>query len=110
MKSKTIYYLDGACTVCLLIEDGMVMARGIAICSRNDLFDYVEGKERSRKRALEANGRQRDCGEIKLQESDRWEWFDIMHLSLARDRFGDYKGYYMPELTSTEKLMLEYRN
>ena len=109
-KIKAIYYRDGATTVCLLQEQGEVVSRGLAVHSRHDYYDYDEGKERAHKRALEARGRQRNCEEIKLQEVDRWGWFDAIHLSLARDRFGDYKGYYKPELTSTENILLEYRN
>jgi len=52
--------------------------------------------------------RQRDCGEILL-DTPRTTWFDRVHLSLARDRFGSYKGYYMPELTPTERLVLELK-
>ena len=109
MKDKTIYYVDGQTTVCLLQEDSEIVARGISVCSKLDYFDLWEGKRYARNRALEARGRQRDCGEIRL-DSPRSTWFDVIHLSLARDRFGDYKGYYQPLLTPTERLIIGLRN
>ena len=109
MKDKAIYYVDGQTTVCLLQEDGDIVARGISVCSRLDEFDKAEGRNRARNRALEARGRQRDCGEILL-DVPRSTWFDAVHLSLARDRFGEYKGYYYPTLTPTERLVLGLKN
>lgn len=108
MKDKAIYYIDGHTTVCLLREDGEIVARGISVCSRLDYFDLAEGRRFAHSRALEARGRQKDCGEILL-DTPRTIWFDRVHLSLARDRFGNYKGYYMPELTSTETLVLNLK-
>lgn len=108
MKDKAIYYVDGQTTVCLLRENDYIVARGISVCSRLDCFDNAEGRRFARNRALEARGRQRDCGEILL-DTPRTTWFDRVHLSLARDRFGSYKGYYEPELTPTERLVLELK-
>jgi len=108
MKDKAIYYVDGATTVCLLREGNEIVARGISICSRADEFEVHEGRAYARNRALEARGRESDCGKILL-DTPRSTWFDIIHLSLARDRFGDYKGYYYPQLTSTEKLVLNLK-
>jgi len=104
-KDRTIFYVDGATTVCLLQQDGEVVARGIAICSRCDWENIKVGKDSAHKRALEARGRKADCCEIKLEEIDRLGWFDILHVSLARDRFGDFKGYYNPKLTPTEEII-----
>jgi len=109
MKDRAIYYVDGRTTVCLLQEDGDIVARGISVCSRLDSLSKAEGRRCARNRALEAKGRQQDCAEIRL-DHPRSIWFDKAHLSLARDRFGDYKGYYMPELTPTEKLIFDLKN
>ena len=109
MKNKAIYYVDGATTVCLLQENGETVARGLGICSRADDWDGAEGRKYARNRALEARGRESDCGEILLN-TPRSVWFDMVHLSLARDRFGDYKGYYYPQLTPTERLILGMKN
>lgn len=109
MKDKVIYYVDGATTVCLLQENDEIVARGISVCSRLDEFDKAEGRRYARNRALEARGRRCNCGEILLNKP-RSTWFDVVHLSLARDRFGNYKGYYYPQLTSTERLILGLRN
>ena len=105
---KVRYYNDGRTTVCLIKEDGTVVARGISICSKIDLLSG-KGRELARNRALEARGRKADCGLIKLDEP-RKGWFDIVDLSLAKDRFGDYKAYYMPVLTPTEVLFLSLKN
>lgn len=106
MKNRAIYYIDGSTTVCLLRENGEIVARGISICSRLDYFIKAVGRQNARNRALEARGRKRDCSEILLDKPRR-EWFDVIHLSLAKDRFGDYKGYYYPQLTPTEKLITD---
>jgi len=108
MKNKPIYYVDGETTVCLLLEGKEVVARGIAICSRADFFNPAEGRRRARNRALEARGRQRDCEEIKLGLV-RSAWVDELSMSLARDRFGNYKGYYKPVLTPTEEWLVRSR-
>jgi len=109
MKDRAIYYVDGAVTVCLLQENGEIVARGISVCSRADYFDLHEGRRYARNRALEARGRGRDCGEIRL-DLPRSTWFDMVHLSLARDRFGNFKGQYKPILTETEKLVFKLKN
>lgn len=105
MKEKAIYYMDGQTTICLLLNDDTVVARGISVCSRADYFNKDEGRRFAHNRALEARGRQRDCGEIRL-DLPRSTWFDRVHLSLARDRFGGHKGYYRPKLTPTENLII----
>ena len=111
MKDKAIYYMDGATTVCLLRKDNEIVARGISICSRLDAWDGAEGRKHARDRANEAEGRKRDCAEIKLDILNRGDRVvDAVRLSLACDRFGDYKGYYMPELTPTERLVLGLKN
>lgn len=104
MKDKAIYYMDGQTTVCLLQENGVVIARGISVCSRWDCFDGAEGRRLARNRALEARGRQEDCALINPDVIHR-----NVYLSLARDRFGDYKGYYYPNLTNTECLVLRLK-
>ena len=110
MKDKVIYYMDGATTVCLLRKDGVIVARGLAICSRLDDWDGAEGRRHSRDRANEAYGRKHDCAEINLDAVRRGEYpVDVIHLSLARDRFGCYKGYYYPTLTPTETLVLSLK-
>jgi len=109
MKNRAIYYVDGQTTVCLLRENDTFIARGISVCSKSDHFDGAEGRRFAHNRALETKGRQRDCGEIKLDEP-RIAWFDVISLSLAKDRFGGYKGYYLPELTPTEKIVIELKN
>lgn len=108
MKNKTIYYADGATMVCLLVDDSKVVARGFSVCSKLDFFDKTLGKKYAHNRALEARGRQKDCGKIRL-DLPRKTWFDRVRLSLAKDRFGDYKGQYEPILTNTEKLMFQPR-
>jgi hypothetical protein len=102
---KPVYYYDGNTTVCLLVENKQVLARGLSICSRDDVFFGSDGRDLSRKRALEALGRQKDCCEIRL-DAYRAHPCDIVSLSLARDRFGEYKGYYQPVLTPTEIIII----
>ncbi len=106
MKDRPIFYMDGATTVCLLPKDNMIVARGIAVHSRFDMFDGAEGRRYAFARAQEASGRQRDCCKIKLDTVRR---IDLVHLSLARDRFGEFKGYFHPRLTKTENIIIDQR-
>jgi hypothetical protein len=110
MKNKTRYtfYNDGATTVCLIKVDGDVVARGLSICSRADSYDPLEGEDKARSRALEALNRQADCGEIRL-DLPRASWMDVLNVSLARERYGNYKGYYKPALTQTENMLFGKR-
>ncbi len=57
-KKKQKFYVDGATTVCLLLDDtGLVIARGISICSRiEEFFDPAQGRKQARERALKAAG------------------------------------------------------
>jgi hypothetical protein len=100
-KMKSVYYVDGQTLVCLLVADGRVMARGLSICSRRDIFTFEQGKKQARDAAMEAFGRQCDVRPIKLGATRSCP-VDELSLSLARDRFGEYKGYYMPILSFTE--------
>ncbi len=108
-RKNKIFYNDGQTTVCLILgSDQTVLARGIAICSRMDDFDGREGRATAQARAMEAVGRQADCGEIKVI-APRANPYDLIPVSLAKDRFGEYKGYYLPNLTPTEALLLELK-
>jgi hypothetical protein len=101
-----IFYMDGNTTVCLLMKDGVAVARGIGIFSRLDTnFVPAIGRKYALDRAHEAEGRKENCRPILIdaERNADYDWFDS---SLARDRFGVYKGYYMPDLTGTETLLL----
>ena len=104
-KNGTIFYLIGQMTVCLLMQDGEAVARGLGIHSSLDLFDPKIGRDNAVSRAKEAYNRKSDCGEILLDapRGNAYDWFDS---SVAKDLFGDYKGYYQPSLTETEKRLL----
>ena len=106
-KNGTVFYTAGNITVCLLIEDGVPVARGLGIFSRLDTFDPAIGRDYAVSRAKEALGRKCECGEILIDAArgNAYDWFDS---SLAKDLFGNYKGYYMPTLTNTEKLLLKF--
>lgn len=109
-KINKCFYNDGQTTVCLLIgqDKETVLSRGIAICSRDDYYSPKDGRDMAYQRAREALGRKADCGEIKL-DAVRSHPCDQITLSLARDRFGDYKGYYMPTPTDTEKMLIGFK-
>jgi hypothetical protein len=108
-KDKRVFYVDGATTVCLLVKEGEVVARGLAIASRADEFDPAEGRKYALARAHEAIGREGDCAPINI-DAPRAAWTDRIHMQLAIDRFGYYKGYYRPLLTPTEYLILAIKN
>jgi len=103
-----VFYFDGGTTVCLLMQNGSVIARGISVYSRMDTFCFKTGRQIALARAREAAGRQCNCSKILL-DAPRSMSFDWLNLSLAKDRFGDFKGYYCPEMTDTEKLLIEAR-
>ncbi len=104
-KSKQMYYTVGNITVCLLVEDGTVIARGVAIRSRVDLFDPKLGRKYSLDRAREAAGRKTNCNliDISAYRGNPFDWFD---LSIAKDMFGGFRSFYNPTLTDTERLFL----
>lgn len=107
-EMKKIFYIDGATTVCLLVESGEVLARGISIASRaEEVFDPSEGRKHALARAQEALGRQCDCSPILVNAPRAQGIFvDRVHMQLAVDRFGEYKGYYKPFVTDTELMIL----
>jgi hypothetical protein len=100
-----MYYMIGNITVCLLMQDGIPVARGLGIGSRCDSFVPAEGRKYAADRAKEALGRKADCREILIDavRNNAYDWFDS---SLAVDLFGKYKGYYQPVLTATETRLL----
>jgi hypothetical protein len=110
---RVAFYLDGRTTVCLILHGNKAVARGVSICSRaEDAFQILDGfiDSKGRKQALsaarEAVGRKMNVRPIMVL-TPRHEWHDKLSLSLAQDRFGIWKGAYKPELTPTEKLLLE---
>ena len=104
-KNGTVFYLVGNTTVCLIMKEGVAVARGIAVHSCLDKFDPREGRDRAVSRAKEALNRQSDCGTIML-DAPRGNPYDWFSSSIARDLFGDFKGYYNPALTLTEQRLL----
>jgi hypothetical protein len=104
-KNGANYYYDGNTTVCLLMEDGVPVARGISVASNIDDFDPSFGRKQSLDRARKAYGTKSDVERIDLF-AVRYTPYDWFSLSLAKDHFGEFKGYYNPNLTSTEKLLI----
>ncbi|MDP2684759.1 MAG: hypothetical protein Q8P20_07035 [bacterium] len=107
---KEIYYQDGRNVVCLLVENGKAVAKGVSICSKFDRYDYMEGADKAKKRALEAKGRKQNCQEINIigrnAKGRKIEGVDIFQLSLAMSNHGTWKGFYFPETTPVENLLL----
>ena len=102
---KTIHYRVGNIIVCLLLEEGKVVSRGVSVCSRMDVCDEEKGRKKSMRRAKEAFGRKCDVYPIKLFESRgyKFDWFD---LAIVKEWFGGNLGCYGPELTQTEKVLI----
>ncbi len=109
MQEKSVYYRDGATMVCLLVREGSVVARGLSVCSRADEFSPKMGRMQALARAREAAGRERDCSPIKINAA-RSTFTDRIHMQLAADRFGVFKGYFHPRLSPAERLILGYKN
>jgi hypothetical protein len=105
-KNGNVFYTFGNTTVCLIMQEGVPIARGLAIHSSMDLFDPAEGRRKAIARAKEALNRKENCAPIMLTapRGNAYDWFDS---SVAKDAFGEWKGYYMPDLTGTEKMLLE---
>lgn len=111
-NNKRVFYVDGATTVCLMIKDGEVVARGLSIASRAEVeFDPALGRKYATDRANEALGREADCSPIDI-DAKRADgvYVDKIRMQLAIDRFGYYKGYYRPTLTPTEYLVLQLKH
>lgn len=75
---KVKYYYDkmpfigNLYTVCLLLKNNEIIARGISICSLLDCFDKQEGRSRSFKRAIRALCTKESSMPIQLSD-DRWD-------------------------------------
>ncbi len=108
MEEKSIFYRDGATMVCLLVRQGMVVGRGLSICSRADEFSPKMGRAQALGRAQEAVGRRRDCSPIRMDVA-RPVFMDRIHLQLAIDRFGEFKGYFHPKVSPAERLILGHK-
>lgn len=108
IRDKKIFYRDGATMVCLLVREGFVEARGLSICSRADEFNPKMGRTQALARAMEAVGRECDCQPIKIS-TPRSTFTDRIHLQLAIDRFGEFKGYFHPKISPAERLILGHK-
>ena len=103
------YRCSDKITVCLLPHiDGTVMARGISVCSGNPEELYIKrvGRAKAEGRAWQACCHRKDVSPI------RGEWEskvprNLMPLFLAATyhQFA-YKGYWLPDLTTREKLLV----
>ncbi len=94
---KPLYYYKEKNTICLLIQDGQCVARGVSICSPLDQFVKRTGRAMALGRAMQALKHRTHNGLI--EESRRVHY----HLGLldALVRFG-HKSIYMPVLTEFE--------
>jgi hypothetical protein len=96
-------------TVCLLVQDGKVLARGISICSVLDQFVKVKGRGLAKSRALKALAQKTGGGEILPERFVKehvyrrlFVWEQAYPLFLAKNEVCGCKEVYMPQLTEFE--------
>lgn len=97
------YYYEGTTTVCLLIEDGKVVTRGVSVCSPLDQFVKKIGRAKALGRAIQALVRGGDVGEMIPFRFDSCQY--RLGLEYAWWNFL-YKSSYLPKLTEKEKAIL----
>ena len=100
---KRIVYANGNIVVCLLVEEEVALARGIAICSNSDRYNS-RGIVLASYRAMNAYFAREDSEPIAYSDKRK---ASTLALSLARDQYGTYKATYRPALTNTEKLLID---
>jgi hypothetical protein len=93
-------------TVCLLIKEKEVMARGVAVCSPLDNFEKRIGRAKALGRAIQAIVRKETSGEICSQRF--YCSHNNQHVTLedAEERY-KAKSNYLPKLTQWEKELVK---
>ncbi len=99
-------------TVCLLLKEGEVVARGISICSMREQHNKQDGRSRAFGRARRALVK-KENGEPINDKTDRFKPLKsvtvaelLYPLTRTKSEYGVYKSSFMPELTTKEKLIL----
>ena len=104
---KEIIYRKGGTTVCLLAEEGEVLARGISVCSKTDQFCRKTGKVKALGRARQAIYHQANASPIR----DMLSFGDLTPLATVRDFFDwKYKAFWKPQLTKYEQELVSKLN
>jgi len=96
------YYLEKEITVCLLVKNGKVVARGIAVCSPSDQFVKKTGRAKALGMALRAAINKENNQIIKPR---RFILYQPIHPLFKAEIFV-YRSYYLPSLTEFEKKLL----
>lgn len=110
--ARPLFYMDRRCTVCLLVVDSKVLARGVAICSPLDDLDRAIGRNCSLGRATLALAREESSLEVvprKIRTAVRngGYWGVTSHGSHLRKVIWDKKSYYMPIVLPVERELIE---
>ena len=100
LKVEPIFYYEGRVTVCLLRQpDGLVVARGVAICSPTDQFVKKTGRNKALGQAMLAFVHRKDAGEIRAIKSCR---FNSSHPVWEAEKFL-WRSRFLPKLTDNER-------
>jgi len=105
--SPIYYYEYGVITVCLLIRDKQVLARGVAVCSPLDQFVKKVGRAKALGMALRALLRSESSEHISPRQF--LGTHQQIHPLWEAEKFG-YRSQYIPKLTDTEKQILAYHS
>jgi hypothetical protein len=99
-------------TVCLLLKNKEVVARGISICSTREQHIKKDGRSRAfgrARRALvkEENGEPINDSPNRFMPLKHITVEELLYpLTRTKSEYGVYKSVFMPELTAKEKLIL----
>jgi hypothetical protein len=89
--NKFRYYI-GTTAVTVIMDDGQLLARGIAVCSYKDTFNLQVGDEFSYSRALEACEKQ--CSrESLLKKVARDEYLRMQYIYLINHGYKYFSEY-----------------
>ena len=109
LVDKELYYYHGKITVCLLVKDGTVVARGVSICSPKDQFVKRIGRAKALGRALRAVTRREDNDLIipyRNQIINNYEHNGIAHFIFPAYELFSSKSSYMPMLNQFEQKLV----
>ena len=104
-RHQLFFYRDGQITVCLLIRNNQVCARGLTMCSPLDQFYWKVGRVKAYGMARRALFQQRNSGYIKARRFPEAVYPDIWQ---AWRRF-EWKSFYMPAVRPEEARLLGHR-
>lgn len=114
--ARPLFYTDRLCTVCLLVRDRDVLARGVAIRSPLDSVNEKRGRRKAFSRARTALFEKANSMPVVPRKIHRIVWSDAeddnvleSHGKHLEKVIWDFKAYYQPVVLPTEAQRVDRR-